>query len=103
MDLITFEHETFKALEHMFEQVCKESETLKGKNAGLQKEAWISKKRAAEYLGLGISTIEKYKHEIGYSQPTGYDQRFKISDLENWMMKSYCVQKPSHKLKLAHK
>lgn len=53
-----------------------------------QQKKWLNTKEAAEYLGLGVGSLEKlrlYGRSPIYSKPTPRRVVYDIADLEAWL------------------
>jgi ATP-dependent protease ClpP protease subunit len=84
MELITFEHETFKALVFEIYESRKLTQAMFDKMSDTTQDRWLSPKEAADYTGFNQAWIKARSAKIGAFQD-GKGLRFKQSDIDKYM------------------
>lgn len=88
MEVITIEHQTFREMESMFNQLVKINSDLKKENEKLKKKKLLSSDEVAEMVGYKEATIRLKKKEIGFFTE-GKDVFFKPEAVDAWIERNY--------------
>ncbi len=84
MEVITIEHETFKALIFEIEEATKLTKAMFDKMSEASQDRWLSPEEAAQYVGFKPAWVKARASKIGCFKD-GCGLRFKRSDIDRYM------------------
>lgn len=91
LDIIGVESPVFQEIVERSKHITLMAEQLLNETKKLKEKKYYTAEEAAEYLRIGLSTLEKYEDEIGYSKKG--IKRFTKSDLDAWVELHYYKKK----------
>lgn len=87
MQVLVADSKDFEALKQQYEQICSIAKDALCQLKEVKEKKYYTAEEAAAYLRIGMTTLEKYEDEIGYSK-RGI-KRFKKADLDAWVDLQY--------------